>query len=95
MIWWRFVALLVTVLVGLIEPHAAFDGFGHPAVVIIALVLIVSRGLMNSGAVELIARFVIHPDRPLPVHIGVMAVAGCRTFRRDQQCRGPGLVDVA
>jgi di/tricarboxylate transporter len=71
-----FVALLVVVLVGLIEPGAAFDGFGHPAVVIIALVLIVSRGLMNSGAVELIARFVIHPDRPLPVHIGVMAVAG-------------------
>jgi hypothetical protein len=29
----------------MIEPHAAFDGFGHPAVVIIALVLIVSRGL--------------------------------------------------
>jgi Na+/H+ antiporter NhaD/arsenite permease-like protein len=28
-------------------------------VVIIALVLIVSRGLMNSGAVEMIARFVI------------------------------------
>lgn len=71
-----FVALLATVLLGLIEPHAAFDGFGHPAVVIIALVLIVSRGLMNSGAVELIARFVISSDRPLPVHIGVMAVAG-------------------
>ncbi|WP_394691505.1 SLC13 family permease [Hoeflea sp.] len=71
-----FVALLATVLLGLIEPGAAFEGFGHPAVVIIALVLIVSRGLMNSGAVELIARFVIHADRPLPVHIGVMAVAG-------------------
>ncbi len=71
-----FVALLATVLLGLIEPGAAFDGFGHPAVVIIALVLIVSRGLMNSGAVELIARFVISSDRPLPVHIGVMAVAG-------------------
>ncbi|EDQ35123.1 Di- and tricarboxylate transporter [Hoeflea phototrophica DFL-43] len=71
-----FVALLATVLLGLIEPGAAFGGFGHPAVVIIALVLIVSRGLMNSGAVELIARFVISSDRPLPVHIGVMAVAG-------------------
>jgi di/tricarboxylate transporter len=54
----------------------AFHGFGHPAVVIIALVLIVSRGLMNSGAVEMIARFVTRPDRPLPVHIGIMAVAG-------------------
>jgi len=71
-----FVALLVTVMAGLIEPDQAFHGFGHPAVVIIALVLIVSRGLMNSGAVEFIARFVTSPDRALPVHIGVMAVVG-------------------
>ncbi|PHR18557.1 MAG: SLC13 family permease [Hoeflea sp.] len=71
-----FVALLVTVLVGLIAPEDAFHGFGHPAVVIIALVLIVSRGLMNSGAVELIARFVTRPDRALSTHIGIMAIAG-------------------
>jgi len=71
-----FVALLATVLLGLIDPGQAFHGFGHPAVVIIALVLIVSRGLMNSGAVELIARFVTRPDRSLPAHIGIMAVAG-------------------
>ena len=67
-----FVALLVTVLAGLIAPEEAFHGFGHPAVVIIAL----SRGLMNSGAVEFIARFVTSPDRALPTHIGIMAVAG-------------------
>ena len=71
-----FVALMVTVMAGLIAPEYAFHGFGHPAVVIIALVLIVSRGLMNSGAVEMIARFVTRPDRALPVHIGIMAVAG-------------------
>jgi di/tricarboxylate transporter len=71
-----FVALLVTVLAGLIEPGQAFHGFGHPAVVIIALVLIVSRGLMNSGAVEFIARFVTSPDRALPTHIGIMAIVG-------------------
>ncbi|MBU4529826.1 MAG: SLC13 family permease [Hoeflea sp.] len=71
-----FVALMVTVLAGLIEPSEAFHGFGHPAVVIIALVLIVSRGLMNSGAVEYIARFVTRPDRTLSTHIGIMAVVG-------------------
>jgi di/tricarboxylate transporter len=71
-----FVVLLVTVAIGLIEPDQAFHGFGHPAVVIIALVLIVSRGLMNSGAVEFIARFVTNPDRALPAHIGIMAVVG-------------------
>ncbi|WP_339762530.1 SLC13 family permease [uncultured Hoeflea sp.] len=71
-----FVALLVTVMAGLIAPEDAFHGFGHPAVVIIALVLIVSRGLMNSGAVEFIARFVTSPDRGLPTHIGIMAIVG-------------------
>jgi di/tricarboxylate transporter len=71
-----FVALLVTVMAGLIAPEDAFHGFGHPAVVIIALVLIVSRGLMNSGAVEMIARYVTRPDRAVPVHIGIMAVVG-------------------
>lgn len=71
-----FVALMVTVLAGLVAPEDAFHGFGHPAVVIIALVLIVSRGLMNSGAVEMIARFVTKPDRAVPVHIGIMAVVG-------------------
>lgn len=71
-----FAALLIAVFAGYVAPADAFAGFGHPAVVIIALVLIVSRGLVNSGAVELIARFVVAPDRPLPVHISIMAVAG-------------------
>ncbi|WP_370322525.1 SLC13 family permease [Oricola sp.] len=71
-----FAALLIAVVAGHVEPESAFEGFGHPAVVIIALVLIVSRGLVNSGAVERIARLVVAPDRALPAHIGVMAVVG-------------------
>ncbi|MEQ8656074.1 MAG: SLC13 family permease [Hyphomicrobiales bacterium] len=71
-----FTALLIAVFAGYVAPNDAFAGFGHPAVVIIALVLIVSRGLVNSGAVELIARFVVAPDRALPTHISIMAVAG-------------------
>lgn len=71
-----FAALLIAVIAGHVEPESAFEGFGHPAVVIIALVLIVSRGLVNSGAVERIARLVVSPDRPMPVHIGIMSVVG-------------------
>lgn len=71
-----FSALLIAVAAGHIEPESAFEGFGHPAVIIIALVLIVSRGLVNSGAVERIARLVVAPDRAVPGHIGVMAVVG-------------------
>ena len=71
-----FGALVVAVIAGFVEPNDAFSGFGHPAVVIIALVLIVSRGLLNSGAVEMISGVVLSSDRSLPVHISVMSVVG-------------------
>ena len=80
LIWgrWRydlvaFFALLVALLAGLVPTDQAFSGFGHPAVVIIALVLIVSRGLSNSGAIELLARHVVSGARRLAAHIGIMS----------------------
>jgi di/tricarboxylate transporter len=71
-----FAALVIAVIGGLVAPEESFSGFGHPAVVIIALVLIVSRGLLNSGAVEMIAGLVLSSNRPLPLHIGIMSVIG-------------------
>ncbi|GMG84660.1 SLC13 family permease [Paralimibaculum aggregatum] len=71
-----FAALIIGVVAGLVPTDHAFSGFGHPAVVIIALVLLVSRALSNSGAVELIASRLISGDRPTSAHIGIMSVAG-------------------
>ena len=71
-----FAALIIAVIGGAVDPHHAFDGFGHEAVIIIALVLVASRALINAGAVELIAGFVVSASRPLPAHISIMAVAG-------------------
>ncbi len=68
-----FVALLVTVVSGVLPVEQAFLGFGHPAVVIIALVLIVSRGLSNAGAVELVARALTGAGQSLSRHIATMA----------------------
>lgn len=80
LIWgrWRydlvaFVALLTAIISGIVPTEEAFSGFGHPAVVIIALVLIVSRGLSNSGAIELLARYVVSGGRKLASHISVMS----------------------
>ena len=80
LIWgrWRydlvaFSALLIAAGVGVIPTHDVFSGFGHPAVVVIALVLIVSRGLSNSGAIELLSRYLIDGSRKLGAHIGIMA----------------------
>ena len=80
LIWgrWRydlvaFSALLIATASGVIPAHDVFSGFGHPAVVVIALVLIVSRGLMNSGAIELISRQLVSGSRKLSAHIGIMS----------------------
>ena len=68
-----FGALIIAIVIGVVPQEEAFAGFGHHATVIIALVLIVSRGLSNSGAIELIARHVIDGGRSLFMHISVMS----------------------
>lgn len=49
-------ALLACVVGGLVAPAQAFAGFGHPAVVTVACVLVLSRALQTSGAVHALAR---------------------------------------
>ncbi len=71
-----FAALIVAVATGVVPQEEAFSGLGHPATVIIALVLLISRGLSNSGAIEVIARYVLVKARDVAAHIGVMAGVG-------------------
>jgi di/tricarboxylate transporter len=71
-----FSALIIAVIGGVVPADRAFAGFGQEAVIIIALVLVVSRALTNAGAVEFVARLVIAADRPLSTHIGIMSVVG-------------------
>jgi len=49
-------ALLVCVLVGLVPATQAFSGFGHPAVITVACVLVLGYGLMVSGAVDILTK---------------------------------------
>ncbi|WP_200907027.1 SLC13 family permease [Desulfatitalea tepidiphila] len=58
---WRYdlVALAALVLVfvaGLVPAEEVFLGFGHPAVVTVAAVLVLSRGLLNAGVVDVLSR---------------------------------------
>ena len=62
-IWgrWRYdivalVALLCAVYLGVVPPRHAFMGFGHPAVITVAAVLVISRALQVTGVVSLITR---------------------------------------
>ncbi|MGM0668611.1 MAG: SLC13 family permease, partial [Gemmatimonadota bacterium] len=49
-------ALLAVYLAGLVPAGEVFLGFGHPAVITVAAVLVISRGLMNAGVVDALAR---------------------------------------
>ena len=53
-----FSALLAATLAGTVPFADMFAGFGHPATVTVALVLIVSRGLQNSGAIQSIGKLI-------------------------------------
>jgi di/tricarboxylate transporter len=57
-------SLLACVLLGLVPTAEAFSGFGHPAVITVACVLVMSRGLQITGAVDALAQ------RIVPAHSG-------------------------
>ena len=71
-----FSALLIGVVLGAVPSEDAFSGFGHPATLVVALVLIVSAGLVRSGAVSLITRTLVDPERTLGSHIAFMGSIG-------------------
>ena len=70
-IWGRYrhdivaaIALGLCVVTGLVSVDSAFAGFGHPAVVTVAAVLMISDALRRSGLVDRIARWIL----PYTVH---------------------------
>jgi di/tricarboxylate transporter len=84
---WRYdvvslMALLVVTVTGIVPGAEAFAGFGHPAVVTVAAVLVVGRGLQNSGVVDNIARLlsVVADHLTLQVSILTALVATCSAF---------------
>ena len=51
------IMLALFVIFGFIEPNKAFVGLGHPAVVTVALVLLISKGLEKSGFISFVGVF--------------------------------------
>ncbi|MCE2510781.1 MAG: SLC13 family permease [Alphaproteobacteria bacterium] len=71
-----FAGLLVAVLAGVVPLEGAFAGLGHPAVVTVAAVLIISRALANSGAIDIVARSIAPTTGHTTLHvIALVAVA--------------------
>lgn len=53
------IALMACVICGLVPASDAFTGFGHPAVITVASVLVLSQALQYSGTVDWLARTVL------------------------------------
>ena len=70
------VALMACVIAGLVPADQAFDGFGHPAVITVACVLILSRGLQDTGAVDWLARRMIPREAGRLISMATLLGAG-------------------
>jgi di/tricarboxylate transporter len=66
-------ALLACVLAGLVPSSGAFVGFGHPAVITVACVLVLSRALLVSGAVDVLVR------KTMPTEAGPLTMIAALT----------------
>ena len=71
---WRYdivalLALLSAVYLGVVAPGDAFTGFGHPAVVTVAAVLVISRALQASGVVDHLVRLLAPTRRSVVTQI--------------------------
>ena len=83
-IWGRFrhdvvalAALMAAVVTGLVAPEHAFGGFGHPAVITVACVLVLSQSLQHTGAIDALARRLLPAtSNRLASMLALMAVGG-------------------
>ncbi len=88
-IWgrWRYdivalLALLIVTVTGIVSGGAAFAGFGHPAIITVAAVLVVSRGLQNAGLVDRIAAWMTRVGDCPTLQVAALAglVTVCSAF---------------
>ena len=68
-----FMGLILCVLLGLVPVQDAFSGFSHPATITVAMVLILSRGLVNSGVVDLIVSRLMFTVKRVSLHVAMLS----------------------
>jgi di/tricarboxylate transporter len=83
LVWgrWRydvvaFAALMTAVAAGLVPPGEAFDGFSHPATITVAAVLVLSRVLSNTGAIDHLTNLIRPATGHTTTHVGALAGLG-------------------
>ncbi len=81
-VWGRirhdFVALatlLILTIFGIVEPGKAFVGFGHPAVITVAAILVISKGLEYSGVADILSRWAMRTGKHPVQQIFILSLA--------------------
>lgn len=74
---WRYdiialLALFVTAILGLLPAEKIFEGFIHPVVLLIVAMLIISKALINSGAIDIISRFLNLKEKHPIIQLGIL-----------------------
>lgn len=68
------IALFLLVVTGIIPPDEAFAGFGHPAVITVAAVLIIGKALEYSGLIDVLGKWVMRVGKNLVVQIVTLSL---------------------
>jgi di/tricarboxylate transporter len=68
------ISLFLLIIAGIVDPDQAFKGFGHPAVITVAAVLIIGKALEFSGLIDLLGKWVMKIGDGLLLQILVLSV---------------------
>jgi di/tricarboxylate transporter len=84
---WRYdlvavAALLLVFLAGEVSAEQVFTGFGNPAVITVAAILVVSRGLLNAGVVDALSRLLTREGSKTTTQVATLTgiVVLCSSF---------------
>ena len=65
--------LILSVLFGLVPAPDAFSGFSNPATITVAMIFVLSRGLANSGAVDMIVNLLMFSVKRVSLHVAMFS----------------------
>ncbi len=76
---WRYdivalISLFIAVFVGLIPINEMFNGFIHPIVILIISMLIISKALISSGVIDIIARYLKFNGLHFSIQLGILVL---------------------
>jgi len=68
------IALFTLVIFGVVPTEKAFAGFGHPAVITVAAVLIIGKALKHSGVVDLLGNWVTRVGNNITMQVFTLSI---------------------